>query len=189
MKTRGLLVGRFQPCHLGHLKTIKQILEEVDELIIVIAAAQISFTIKNPLTAGERLVLLRKMLDNANVEITCYWLIPAQDIMDNMLWVHHIKRLIPRFDYYYGNNPFTTMLFENAGVKTKNTQIFERDKFEATLIREKIIKGEDITEFVDKDVSVLLNKWRIDERLKAITKMDSSNRIIDQRGSELGKNS
>ena len=62
MTIRGLIVGRFQPPHLGHLEIIKQILDKVDEIVIVIAAAQISHTIKNPFTAGERLTLLRTMI-------------------------------------------------------------------------------------------------------------------------------
>ncbi|MEM3766696.1 MAG: adenylyltransferase/cytidyltransferase family protein, partial [Candidatus Bathyarchaeia archaeon] len=34
MTKRGLFVGRFQPFHKGHLHVIKEILSEVDELVI-----------------------------------------------------------------------------------------------------------------------------------------------------------
>ena len=37
---RGLLVGRMQPIHQGHLDVIKGILEEVDEVIICIGSAR-----------------------------------------------------------------------------------------------------------------------------------------------------
>ncbi|MGF3523208.1 MAG: adenylyltransferase/cytidyltransferase family protein, partial [Candidatus Bathyarchaeia archaeon] len=66
MTTRGLYVGRFQPFHLGHLDAIQKILEEVEEIVIVIGSSQYSHNIHNPFTAGERLVMIRKALEEAN---------------------------------------------------------------------------------------------------------------------------
>ena len=40
MVTRGIIIGRFQPPHLGHLEVFKRILGEVDELIVGIGSAQ-----------------------------------------------------------------------------------------------------------------------------------------------------
>jgi nicotinamide-nucleotide adenylyltransferase len=39
---RGLLIGRFQPFHIGHLKAIEQATSENDEVIIGIGSAQYS---------------------------------------------------------------------------------------------------------------------------------------------------
>ena len=39
---RGILIGRMQPVHNGHLQVIDKILEEVDEIIIGIGSAQLS---------------------------------------------------------------------------------------------------------------------------------------------------
>ena len=61
-KKRGLLIGRMQPVHNGHIEIIKQILEEVDEIIIGIGSAQLSHELKNPFTAGERLMMLNQAL-------------------------------------------------------------------------------------------------------------------------------
>ncbi|MHA2090963.1 MAG: nicotinamide-nucleotide adenylyltransferase [Candidatus Kariarchaeaceae archaeon] len=187
MTSRGLLVGRFQPPHLGHLKIVNNILEEIDEIIIIIAAAQISHTLKNPFTAGERLQMMKIMLKNAEIKSDSYWMIPAQDIMDNMLWVHHIRRLVPKFDVYYGNNPFTTLLFQQAGFETKGTTVFDREKYEATSIRQKIMNNQEITDLVDKSVSALIHEWKIGERLTATAELDKSGKIVGQRGSELSK--
>ena len=62
-KVRGLLVGRLQPIHDGHMDVISRILAEVDEVIIGIGSAQLSHTLKDPFTAGERMWL----------EIPCGW--------------------------------------------------------------------------------------------------------------------
>ena len=40
---RGLIVGRFQPPHRGHLEIIKKIMKEVDELIIVVGSVLVGF--------------------------------------------------------------------------------------------------------------------------------------------------
>ena len=38
-KKRGLLIGRIQPLHNGHIKVIQETLKEVDEIIIGIGSA------------------------------------------------------------------------------------------------------------------------------------------------------
>ena len=73
MIKRGLVIGRFQPPHLGHLGVIKEVLNQQDEVIIVVAASQLSHTKKNPLTAGERITLIRLMLDAETIDPAKYW--------------------------------------------------------------------------------------------------------------------
>ncbi len=167
MISRGLLIGRFQPPHLGHLSVVKKILEEKDEIIIVVAAAQISHTIKNPLTAGERITLIRLMLMDEKIDPTKYWIIPANDIMDNPLWVHHINRLTPQFDTFYGNNQFTKMLFQDAGFEVKQTAIVNRKEFEGTTIRNNLMNDVDLSKAINPDVLSYLSLWKIKERLIA----------------------
>jgi len=62
----GLYIGRFQPFHNGHLQAVKSILREVDELVIMVASAQLSHSETNSFTAGERLTI-RLALDEAGV--------------------------------------------------------------------------------------------------------------------------
>jgi nicotinamide-nucleotide adenylyltransferase len=78
MVKRAVFVGRFQPFHLGHLIVAKDILEEVDELIVVIGSAQYSHTIENPFTSGERMMMIREALREAQVPAERYWIVPVQ---------------------------------------------------------------------------------------------------------------
>jgi hypothetical protein len=41
---------------------------------------------------------------------------------------------------------------------------------------------------VDKEVAKLISKWNISGRLHATVELDVSNKIVGQRGSEIGKN-
>ncbi|MHA2502163.1 MAG: nicotinamide-nucleotide adenylyltransferase [Candidatus Kariarchaeaceae archaeon] len=174
MTTRGLIIGRYQPPHLGHLAVIQHALEQVDEVIVGIAAAQISHTLKNPLTAGERVELMRVMLDNAGIDPKRYWIVPTQDIMDNALWVAHLKRLLPRFDIFFGNNPFTDLLFSEYGIECRTTPMFEREKFEASRIRDLIIKQKSVEDFLDTDVARLLKEFGIPKRMRGIIESDKN---------------
>lgn len=185
MTTRGLLVGRFQPPHLGHLALIKHVLNEVDELIIAVAAAQISHTKKNPLKAGERVMMLRKMLQNNDLDPDSYWIIPTQDIMDNSLWVPHLQRLLPKFDVFFGNNPFTKMLFEEHGIETRQTPMFNREAFEASRIRQLLIEEKSVAEHIDDDVAGMLKEINISRRFKSIINDDSEFKEKSKPGSEL----
>ncbi len=50
----GLLVGRFQVLHLGHVEMIEKAIEICDEVAIFIGSSQESNTLKNPLTYEKR---------------------------------------------------------------------------------------------------------------------------------------
>ncbi len=58
---RGLYIGRFQPFHLGHFNTLKEIeaMELVDEVIIAVGSSLTSYTPRNPFSGGERLDIIR----------------------------------------------------------------------------------------------------------------------------------
>ena len=169
---RGLLVGRFQPPHLGHLELINHILKDVDELIIAVAASQLSHSEKNPFTAGERITMIRMMLHNANVDLSKILIIPTNDIKDNSLWVSHLKRLIPSFSTFYSNNPFTRMLFEEAGISVLSTPCFERTNLQASKVRQLLYDNLDASKFLDESVQTYLDHKYFKNRFKGINETD-----------------
>ncbi len=182
---RGIFIGRFQPVHLGHLGVIRHILSEVDELIILVAAAQISHTFKNPLTGGERLLLIREALKEQDIPTDRLWIIPVQDISDNSLWVHHLKRLTPKFDVMYSNNPFTIRLFEEAGLETRRIPMIDRKDYSATEIRNRIVNNEDLESLVSPSTIRYFEKWDIKGRFTSIVTDDTLDPSQNIAGSEL----
>ena len=50
----GMVIGRFQPFHLGHFIILERALEQCNKVVVVIGSAQESRTPLNPLTATER---------------------------------------------------------------------------------------------------------------------------------------
>lgn len=54
MYDTGMIVGRFQPFHLGHSIILERALDQCNKVIVVIGSAQESRTPLNPLSASER---------------------------------------------------------------------------------------------------------------------------------------
>jgi nicotinamide-nucleotide adenylyltransferase len=169
---RGLYVGRFQPFHLGHLDAIKDVLNKVDELVIVIGSAQYSHNLKNPFTAGERLVMIRNSLLEANVDLSRVWIVPVPDVHLHMLWVSAVEGYTPKFNTLYSNEPLTRRLFMEAGYKIESIRLFERQTYSSTLIREKMLKDENWTTLVPKSIAEFVKKIDGVNRLRDLAQTD-----------------
>ena len=172
MSKRGLYVGRFQPFHSGHLEAIQDVLKEADELVIVIGSAQYSHNMKNPFTAGERLVMIRGALQEAEVDYKRLWVVPVPDVHLHMLWVSALEGYTPHFDVVYSNEPLTRRLFMEAGYKVKSIKFFQRKVYTSTLVREKMLAGESWTTLVPKSVADFINEIDGVNRLRDLARTD-----------------
>ncbi|MEB3773780.1 MAG: nicotinamide-nucleotide adenylyltransferase [Desulfurococcales archaeon] len=141
----GLVVpGRFQPLHEGHLHVFRYALERAKMLYIVVGSAQESFTLKNPLTAGERIVMLEKALEEDlgggwHSRIRIY---PIMDINMNKVWVRYLEQLLPPFDGVVSGNELVLALFEDAGLEAIRPPLYRRGECSGTIIRRRILEGD-----------------------------------------------
>ncbi|MCW4047420.1 MAG: nicotinamide-nucleotide adenylyltransferase [Candidatus Bathyarchaeota archaeon] len=172
MVNRGLYVGRFQPFHTGHLEAIKEVLKEVDELVIVIGSAQYSHNIHNPFTAGERLVMIRRALQEAGVDYSRLWIVPVADVHLHMLWVSALEGYTPRFNVVYSNEPLTRRLFMEKGYKVKSIRFFQRRLYTSTQVRERMLKGDNWMTLVPKSVAEFINEIDGVNRLRDLNRTD-----------------
>jgi nicotinamide-nucleotide adenylyltransferase len=169
---RGLFVGRFQPFHKGHLQAVKEILNEVDELIVVVGSAQYSHRVDNPFTTGERIMMIRKALEEEKVDLKRIWIVPVPDVHIHMVWVSVVEGYTPRFDVVYSNEPLTRRLFIEAGYEVKPIPFHKREIYSATEIRKRMLSGENWEELVPKSVASLIKEIGGVERLRDLTKTD-----------------
>jgi nicotinamide-nucleotide adenylyltransferase len=172
MVNRGLYVGRFQPFHLGHLEAIKEVLNDADELVVVIGSAQYSHNINNPFTAGERLVMIRRALQEAGIDQSRLWVVPVPDVHLHMLWVSALEGYTPHFNIVYSNEPLTRRLFTEAGYKVKSIRFFQRKLYTSTLVRERMLKGESWTTLVPTSVADFINEIDGVNRLRDLNRTD-----------------
>ncbi|MGP8072354.1 MAG: nicotinamide-nucleotide adenylyltransferase [Thermoplasmata archaeon] len=133
---RGLLVGRFQPFHRGHLEVLREIGAKRPgvPLILAIGSAEESFTWKNPFTAGERFEMIDRALHG--FDGGPFHIVPVADIRRHGQWVHYLESLLPTFDRVYTNNPLTRLLFERAGYLVERPRLVERRRFEGEHVRQ-----------------------------------------------------
>ena len=165
-KVRGILIGRMQPVHNGHMEVIKRILEEVDEIVIGIGSAQLSHEVKDPFTAGERVLMMTQALAEIDVDPSRYYIIPMQDINFNAIWVSHVKMLTPPFSILYSGNPLVKQLFSEEGYEVRQPPLYDRLNLSGTEVRRRILKDENWQELVPNATVELLREIDGVNRLK-----------------------
>ena len=157
-KVRGILIGRMQPVHNGHMEVIKRILEEVDEIVIGIGSAQLSHEVKDPFTAGERVLMMTQALAEIDVDPSRYYIIPMQDINFNAIWASHVKMLTPPFSIVYSGNPLVKQLFAEEGYEVRQPPLYDRIHLSGTEVRRRILEDENWQELVPKATADLLKE-------------------------------
>jgi len=172
MVKRGLFVGRFQPFHNGHLEAIKRILKEVDELVIIVGSSQYSHKLDNPFTAGERITMIRKALEEKGIQMPRIWIIPVPDVHQHALWVSRIVGYSPKFDVVYTNEPLTRRLFIEVGFNVKPMPMIKREVYVATEIRKRMLAGENWKEIVPSSVAKFIKDIDGEVRLQDLNKTE-----------------
>lgn len=86
----GVFIGRFQPCHEGHIHALGVAASQVDTLLVLVGSANRARSIKNPWTYSERVQMLRKKLRTAGVENVDF--LPVNDYQYNdEQWISDVK--------------------------------------------------------------------------------------------------
>ncbi len=168
---RGLYVGRFQPMHKGHLHAIKHALKKCDELIVLIGSSQRCYEVENPLTVGERVEMIYRVLEAEGIYSKCM-ILSIPDVNNNALWVSHVKSLVPSFDVVFSNNPLTIKLFEDAGKGVEQTPMYKRKTYEGTAVRKLLLKGDKWKKAVHPEVVKFMVEKKIIERVEAVSRED-----------------
>jgi nicotinamide-nucleotide adenylyltransferase len=172
MVKRGLFVGRFQPFHMGHLKAVQDILEKLDELVIVVGSSQYSHRIDNPFTAGERVTMIRKALEEEGISSSRCWIIPVPDVHVHMIWVSQVLGYTPKFTVVYTNDPLTRRLFIEASYEVKPVPFHKRKLYSATEIRKRMLNGKNWEKLLPSSVVQFIKEIGGMERLQDLAKND-----------------
>ena len=177
----GLMIGRFQPFHNGHLNLANQILNECDELIIAVGSSQFNFTFSNPFTAGERIHFIHNSLVESKIDLSKVYILPILNLENNAIWVQHLKSMLPRFDSIYSGNKFVQELLTNSSetFKIQDPVFYNKSDCNGTKIRMNIVINKEWREFVPN--AVYKNIFDLDgvRRIKVLfeTQKDGSGEI------------
>ncbi len=169
---RGLFIGRFQPFHKGHLYVVELMKKECSTIMLGIGSAQKKGELENPLSGGERIEMIKRVLDKRS--FGPYELYPIPDIDCYSAWPYYVKTILPSFDVVYANNDVVAELFEGIGIQVKRVENKNRDTWRGEEIRRKMSKGENWKEYVPEEVADYLEKLDMEKRVEPRIKIKSS---------------
>ena len=162
----GLIVGRFQPFHRGHLSMIRQSLEICEQIKIMIGSANCSYEIKNPLTLKERLRILRLVLEKESFKDRVKLVGGLDDMESDDKWLDNLIKLGKDFQIIIGNDDLTIKLAEERGIEIFRPKLTKREIWQATIIRNRILAKKSWKELVPEYEVELLEQFGLEERLK-----------------------
>jgi bifunctional NMN adenylyltransferase/nudix hydrolase len=89
----GIYIGRFQPFHHGHLRSIEFALTKVDKLIIILGSHCIAMNIRNPWSTAERIELIEQCL-SAEQQSRIIFLSIRDWLYSDHLWLTEIQQQV-----------------------------------------------------------------------------------------------
>jgi nicotinamide-nucleotide adenylyltransferase len=176
MTRRGLMLGRFQPFHKGHLALTKQILSECDELLIIIGSAQFNFIDKDPFSAGERVLMIHEALKEAGVDLSRCYIIPVANDENNARWLAYIRSMVPPFDVLYSGNDFVKYLArsQDSSIVIEDPMFAEINEYNGTNIRRLMQEGKPWEHLVPPAVAKVIQQVGGIVRINMLARSDSN---------------
>ena len=162
----GLLIGRFQPFHLGHLDALRFALSKVEQLWIGIGSSNKPPGYKNPFNAEERKEMILTSIDDTISKRIKIFFIP--DFDDHKKWIEAIDSIIPKFDVVFTNDEMTKSLYSKRGTKVISVPFTKREILSGTNIREKILADQNWAELVPVGTKDVLEKIGAKKRLEIL---------------------
>jgi len=160
----GLLIGRFQPFHLGHLDAVLFGLSRTENLFIGIGSSNKSNERKNPFSAEERTEMIISSIESSMIDRLKIFDIP--DVDNHEKWTFEIDQIIPKYDVVFTNDEFTKTLFEKRKIDVIPVVLKDREKFSGTNIRDLITDDKNWQDLVPHGTRKVLDKINAIERLK-----------------------
>ena len=176
MTRRGLMLGRFQPFHKGHLALTKQILSECDELVIIIGSAQFNFIDKDPFSAGERVLMIHEALEEAGIDLSRCYIIPVANDENNSRWLAYLRSMVPPFDVLYSGNDFVKYLArsQDSNIEIREPVFAEVKEYNGTNIRHLMQDGKPWEHLVPPAVAKVIQQVGGIVRINMLAHSDSN---------------
>ena len=142
----GLLIGRFQPFHLGHLEALQFALSKVEKLWVGLGSSNKPIQKNNPFSAQERQKMILSSIDDSIKEKISIYFIP--DLDNHIKWIEKIDSIVPKFEIIFSNDELIKHLYSKRSVKVDSIPFLDRENLSGTNIRDLIISDQNWHDFV-----------------------------------------
>lgn len=149
----GLLVGRFQPFHRGHLHAVRYALDRSDLLHVAVGSAGAARSARNPFTADERRRMIGACVESARLRV-----FEVPDYGDHSRWAAHVARSAPGFGAVFTNDPRTRGVYEGLGVEVIPVPFEDRGNLSGTRVRRLLGTGGDWRALVPEGARAVLEE-------------------------------
>lgn len=156
-----IIIGRFNPLHLWHMKLIEKWLEENKKTLIIIWSANICDT-RNPFDIKERKTIISSELYNKNIVIDS-----IDDTSQDLEWFDNLKKIIEKHNFKK-----TAMIFYCWDIE--NDYAIKVIKENEKSLKDYIISYKEISRKEDgisaTMIRNIINSWNIDDVYHLIPK-------------------
>ena len=153
---KALFIGRFQPFHKGHLMAVDWICQRAEKLYIILAEDHNGENERNPYSKEQREMMIKNSLKVEGIDN--YEIIYIPDFETVNGWVNAITNHVPEFDVVFTGNPWIENCFSSRGFKVNTQPLFDPEKYNATVIREKMKSGERWEDLVPPSVAEIIRE-------------------------------
>jgi nicotinamide-nucleotide adenylyltransferase len=160
--THGVLWGRFNPPHKGHLWLVKHCRSKVDKLTLVIGSAQESGTRRNPFSAAERIRMWRAYLREAKV--TGVRIFSQADHQSDAQAVRNLWKLTRGFDVIFTDK---SLIRRIIGKRARVEGYPRVGGWSSTKLRRAIVRGERWERMTGRSVARIIKSLSGEVRIRA----------------------
>ncbi len=133
---RCIVLGRFQPFHLGHASLVKAAVTHADgdEVVVAIGSSQAGWEANNPWTADERQAMIQAWAIGEGHDVT---VVHIEDINNPPHWVAHATQAHGTGVLVTSDGP-TMDLYRAAGWDVHEVALSERETLEGWRVRQTV---------------------------------------------------
>lgn len=162
----GLLIGRFQPFHKGHLAAIEYALTKVENLWLGIGSSNKDPEKNNPFSADERKEMILSSLDEKTLSRIQIYYIP--DLENHEKWISNLDKIVPEYGIVFSTDKLTQHLYSKREIQTISIPFLERDIFSGTNIRDRVNSDLEWESLVPDGTKNVLKRIGAKDRLKSL---------------------
>ncbi len=162
----GLLIGRFQPFHLGHLAALQFAIPKVDKLWLGLGSSNKPIEKNNPFSIEERKKMILSSIDDSiQNKISIF---PIPDLDNHVKWIQNIDTIVPDYEIIFSNDPMTEHLYSKRNVQVISIPFLKRDQLSGTRLRDLIKSDQKWDDLVPEGTKILLENLDAKNRLKIL---------------------